>query len=180
MRSIDLERRGRGWKERRTTSGVPRAYAALAARTVRIMHRPRMQSACGTNLAPECLRMDGIAPLLLSASFYTAPFRRRLMHVRTSCTQRYSRGSTKYSVPRRRQTRARVNVPRGSLVSFSYPLIAPRFHGLPLTRSFRLCFSLYRLATSPRSGFFFSPLLPCIIPVTRCSGILQYGSILHA
>lgn len=33
---------------------------APSARTVRIMHRARMRSACGTNLAPECLRMDGI------------------------------------------------------------------------------------------------------------------------
>lgn len=112
-----------------------------------------------TNLAPECLRMDGIAPLLLSASFYAAPFRRRLMHVRTSCTQRYSRASTKYSVPRRRQTRAQVNVPRGSLVSFSYPLTAPHSHRSPSYSELSSLFLALSSCHIPSFGIFLlSPL----------------------
>lgn len=131
-RSREEEETGRGGGRRR----VCRARTS-SVRTVRIMHRPRMQSACGTNLAPECLRMDGIASLPFPLSRSICRVCEHPAAAWCMCapgTQRYSRAGVQSTRCRASGERARVNVPRGSLVSFSLPLIASCTVGLPPTR----------------------------------------------
>lgn len=68
-------------------------------------YAPRMQSACGTNLAPECLRIDGIARFSLppSAPFFLpdvcASRPDAFVHVCTPEVLKDTRADTKYSMP---------------------------------------------------------------------------------
>jgi len=130
-------RETRAGRNRTVSYRVHRVLGQYELCTVR-----EMQSACGTNLALECLRMDGIARFSSCTAAHPVDC---LMHMCAPSTQRYS-GEYKVSVPCRRRMRARVNVPRGSLVSFStFLLLHPLCWSLSHTENFFALSSYFTL-----------------------------------
>lgn len=154
--AIDEIHRSREEKARLEGGGRRRVCRACTpgARTVRIMHRPRMQSACGTNLALECLRMDGIASLLLFLlPRHTRASRRCLMHV---CT-RYSKIlAPEYKAPGAAPAANAHELTSHEEVSFLSLSLFYHAPSVSLLPGNRLRFSLFGLALSSHSGFLLS------------------------
>lgn len=140
-----------------------------------------MQSACRTNLAPECLRMDRIARFTSSLSLspsnplsYAHPAWCIRVYTCVPEVLKDTRADTEYSGAG--GERARVNVPRGRESRFfpSSLIFCARSASIssPYPRAFFLPHPLLILSLSrwgsPLSLF---SLLPCIIPVTRRSRI---------
>jgi len=168
MRSIDLGKR-RGSRRRRVCSDSTNYAPAANAKCMRNKPRARMPPN-GRNC---------ISPLLppSPSSIYmprVRASRRCLMHART----KYSKilAGTNYKVLGASSERARVNVPRESLVSFSasYCIVHRRSPSLPGGRSSFLALSFSLILPSfpslPIRDFFFPFLSPCIILVTRRGG----------
>jgi len=139
MRSID---------PRRLEGELEGGGVAPGTRTVRIMHRARARARArgcevhgGTNLAPECLRMDGIARLPSPAVALPCPLGSVacLMHVRV---RRYSK-----TLARAQSTAAREEVP-----SFSPPPLFSRERHSTLSLS--LSFLLFPPLTFSPSALF--------------------------
>lgn len=172
MRSIDL---GSGRLEGEADDVVcaPRAYVECSDST---NYAPPANAKCMRNKPRARMPPNGrnciSPPLPPSISRRTRASHRCLMHV---CS-----GYSKILGARIQSTRCRidgkrvrVNVPRGSLVSFSIPHCTPCTVGLPLTQTSSSFLALSSSLIPPVRDFFLPSLSPCIIPVTRRGGILH-------
>lgn len=152
---------------------MPPAYAGCSDST---NYAPPANAKCMRNKPRARMPPNGrncvSPPLPPSTSRHTRASRRCLMHVCTRYSKILAPEYKAAGAARAGGERARVNVPRGSLVSFS-TLISPMFRRSPSYPE-TVFVPRFLVLLYPLIRDFFSPLLLlCIIPVTRRGGILH-------